>query len=97
MKASMDRVCRLLDEQQRILNAIWDEERDRIQQEQALFRKQLGDVSGLHADLAQIICISEHLHSFVTTGAIDRSKAEKLQITGTILVDSILYINDIMG
>ena len=38
---------------------------------------QMNDVSMLHNDLSQIICISKHLQTFAATGTIDRTKAAK--------------------
>jgi hypothetical protein len=70
-KANLDRVRRLVDEQARVLAAIWEEDERRIRSERETFNRQFGDLKMMHNDLCHIICISDHLSSFVKSGTVE--------------------------
>ena len=71
MKSNLDRVTSIVDEQNRLLLAMWEEDRRRIAAEQAAFKRRVSDLSAMNAELARIICISEHLSGFINSGAIE--------------------------
>ena len=59
-----------MDEQNRLLLQMWEEDQRRILAEQQTFKRRIADLGGMNSDLTRIICISEHLANFVNSGAL---------------------------
>lgn len=69
LKGNLDRVKLLADEQNKILEGIWEEEQRRIRSDSKSFRDQLSEMSSMQDDVSRILCLSDHLARFVQTGA----------------------------
>ncbi len=70
LKGNLDRVKVLADEQNKILEGIWEEEQRRIVADSKSFRDQLSELSSMQDDVSRILCLSDHLARFVSSGSV---------------------------